>query len=114
MLNVHNKHGWLNREIDQFNRFMYDLSLTVPNLAFFDSHAVLMNDRISQRLGGVIDLEDRRGVHITWQARKLVTDQLVNAVELTSILSGGRRVVGRLSHWVWPLRPVFQYAPPNS
>ena len=107
VLNVHNKYDWLNREIDQFNGFMYELSLSVPNLAFFDSHAILMNDRISQRLGGVIDLDDRRGVHITWQARKLITDQLVRAAELTSCVSSGRRPTGRLKNWVWPLRSQF-------
>ena len=107
VLSVHTKHDWLNREIEQFNGFMHELSLTIPNLAFFDSHAILMNDRISDRLGGVIDLEDRRGVHITWQARKLVTDQLVLAVEFTSCLSGGKRPTGRLRNWVWPLRLHF-------
>ena len=107
VLNVHNKHDWLNKEIDTFNGFMYELSLSVPNLAFFDSHAILMNDGISQHLGGVIDLDDRRGIHITWKARKLITDQMVFAVELTSCLSGGKRPTGKLKNWAWPLRLHF-------
>ena len=107
VLNVHNKHGWLNHEIDTFNELMHRFCLTIPNMAFFDSHSILMNDRISQTLGGVIDLGDVRGVHITWQARKMITEQLVNAVELTSILAGGKRASPRLRNWNWPKRTFF-------
>ena len=104
VLNVHNDMGWLNEEINIFNRYMYELSLTVPNMAFFDSHSILMKSQISQHLGGVIDLDDRRGVHITWGARKLIIDNLVKAVELTSLLSGGKSLTNNLRNWQWPMR----------
>ena len=107
VLSVHNKHAWLNHEIDVFNGIVYRFCLSIPNMAFFDSHSILLNDKISRTLGGVIDLKDVRGVHITWQARKLITDQLVNAVELTSILAGGKCVSHRLRNWNWPKRSSF-------
>ena len=107
VLHAHSKYDWLNREINEFNMYMFELAQSTPNLAFFDSHSVLINDRISDRLEGVIDKDDRRGVHITWQARKLITDQLVLAVEYTSHISNGRRPTGRLRDFSWPLRQNF-------
>ena len=89
---------------------MHEFSRTFPNLAFFDSHAILMGNRISQRLEDVIDPNDQRKIHITWGARKLITDNLVNAVELTSCLSNGKRLNSKLSIWHWPVRPRFAMA----
>ena len=66
-----------------------------------------MNDRISQSLGGVIDLREQRGIHVTWHARKLITDNLVNALELTWHLNNDKPVSGKLSNWVWPIRQEF-------
>ena len=71
-------------------------------------HVILTNDRISQRLGG-INLDYCWGVQITREARKLITDQLVNAVELTSYLSKRKRPTGSLTNWVWHLRSSFDY-----
>ena len=107
ILNVHNKYDWLNHEINLFNSYMNELSLSIPNMALFDSHALLMNDRISQSLGGVIDLREQRGIHVTWHARKLITDNLVNALELTWHLNNDKPVSGKLSNWVWPIRQEF-------
>ena len=107
ILNVHNKYDWLNHEINLFNSNMNELSLSIPNMALFDSHALLMNDRISQSLGGVIDLREQRGIHVTWHARKLITDNLVNALELTWHLNNDKPVSGKLSNWVWPIRQEF-------
>ena len=107
ILNVHNKYDWLNHEINLFNSYMNELSLSIPNMAMFDSHALLMNDRISQSLGGVIDLREQRGIHVTWHARKLITDNLVNALELTWHLNNDKPVSGKLSNWVWPIRQEF-------
>ena len=90
-----------------FNRFIYELSLSIPNLAFFDAHFILMNSHLSKRLGNVIDLDDRRGVHITWGARKLITDNLVKAIDLTSHLSSGKSLSVNLENWHWPLRLDF-------
>lgn len=107
ILNVHTDLEWLNREINMFNRFIYELSLSIPNLAFFDAHFILMNSHLSKRLGNVIDLDDRRGVHITWGARKLITDNLVKAIDLTSHLSSGKSLSVNLENWHWPLRLDF-------
>ena len=91
---------------------MYDLSQSIPNMAFFDSHDVLMKDSISKTLGGVIDLRERRGIHITWHARKLITDHLVNALNLTWHLKNDKQVTGKLVNWVWPVRHEFANAWP--
>ena len=107
VLNVHNKYDWLNHEINLFNSHMYELSQKIPNMAFFDSHAVLMRDRISESMGGVIDMREHRGVHITWEAKKLITDHLVNALDLTWHLTSGKPVSGRLKNWSWPVRHEF-------
>ena len=107
ILNVHNKYDWLNHEINLFNSYMNELSLRIQNMALFDSHALLMNNRISQSLGGVIDLREQRGIHVTWHARKLITDNLVNTLELTWHLNNDKTVSGKLSNWVWQIRQDF-------
>ena len=107
ILNVHNKYDWLNHEINAFNKLMHELSIGIPNMAFFDSHSVLMDDRISNSLGGVIDMREKRGIHITWEARKLITEHLVNALDLTHHISNNKRVTGRLANWTWPTRNEF-------
>ena len=110
VLNVHSKLGWLNNEINAFNSIMYALSMDIPNMAFFDSHNVLVNDHISRTLGGVIDLREKRGIHITWQAKKLITEHLVNAVDLTWHIANRKPVSGRLASWQWPVRQHFTNA----
>ena len=112
ILNVHNKHDWLNHEINVFNSIMHELSRGIPNMAFFDSHCVLMNDNISRNLGGVIDLRERRGIHITWQARKLITEHLVSALDLTWHITHSKRLTGKLASWSWPVRHEFANAWP--
>ena len=39
---LHTKHSWLNDEIDNLNNIIFELSCTIPNLRFFDSHHALM------------------------------------------------------------------------
>ena len=108
VLNVHSDFGWLNDVINTFNGYINDLAQSIPNMYFLDSHAVLMNNKISQRLEDVIDLEDRRGVRITWGARKLITNNLVNAVARTSCLASGKSLPPVLRNWQWPLRQSFR------
>ena len=98
------KFGWLNSEISEFNRIMFALSETLPNLMFFDSHHTLM----ASRLGAVIDSRGN-GVHIVLDAQRIITRQLVNAVAwIVSLKTGSRVMASRLREWVWPLRPSFE------
>ncbi len=103
-------HGWLNGAIGAFNRHMFELSTKVPNLTFFDSHHVLVNSPItSVRSRTSVIVPGGDGVHITFDARKLVTDELING--LSAIARG---VDGKLSNdvglcrWRWPLRPAYR------
>ena len=103
-------HEWLNDAIDSFNRIMFDVSLRVSNFSFFDSHAVLLDSPISgprsARNVGVIDKDDD-GIHITFVARRLVTDQLVNGLHMLACGREGKPVTDRVHGWVWPLRRQF-------
>ena len=49
----------------------------------------------SQSLGVVVDL----GIHVTWHARKLITDHLVSALELTWHLNFDKVMSGKLANW---------------
>ena len=73
------KFDWLNKEITRFNDYMYDMCKGVQNLTYFDSHAVLKTAKLdvtlfpserSSRYGN--------GVHITFEARKVVTRALAS------------------------------------
>ena len=96
-------HSWLNEEIDEFNRIMFDLSLRVPNLFFFDSSAVIESSPLSRRWDSVIQRSDPRLVHITLAARRLISDELVKGVDL--VCRGVEKA--HLRTWSWPLRPSF-------
>ena len=96
-------HGWLNDEIEEFNRIMFELSLEVPNLFFFDSSSVIEQSPLKHRWSDVIERSDSRRIHITLAARRLITDQLVNGVDY---VCRGRDAL-ELRSWNWPLRPHF-------
>ena len=93
-----------------FNRIMFDVSLKVNNFSFFDSHSVLLNNPISAprsaRNVGVLARDDD-GIHVTFEARKLITDQLVNGLHLLACGREGRQVTDRVHGWRWPLRREF-------
>ena len=82
------KFDWLNREIDRFNDYMFDICKGVHNLTYFDSHAVLK----TANLGAVLFPSERNGrygngVHITFEARKAVTRALASKLRsLASVL----------------------------
>lgn len=99
---------WVNSEIQDFNKLMFELCLVVPNLYFFDSHHVLTDYYTS---GGRV-LNDRgNGVHITVEARKLVARQLVHGIHHLFLSWTGRRVEdSRLRNWWWPLRSAYRQA----
>lgn len=104
---LHTRIQWLNEEIDAFNKVMFELSFQVPNLKFFDSHAVLFSDKISRRVANVILAADPRGIHITNAARHLITEHLVNCIEDIACARSGRAVSPRLWNWSWPIRQEF-------
>ena len=110
---LHTRIHWLNREIDSFNRIMFELSFQVPNLKFFDSHAAVLNDRMSHRIGNVIQASDPRGIHITMATRQLISEHLVKAVEDVACVRNGRAPSPRLRSWSWPIRHEFVVAIPD-
>ena len=100
--------GWLNKEIDEFNKIMFQLSLELDNMLFFDSHAVLMDSPL--RPAGVLETRKEygaNGCHITFAAKRLVTDELIRALVFRNAVLTGK-VSDRTSRkYVWPLRPSF-------
>ena len=74
--NYKNNHIWLNEEIDLFNLYMSSFCRNIPNMFYFDSHSLLGQSNIRR----VWDPMDKNGIHITLDARKLVTRELVNCV----------------------------------
>ena len=83
---------------------MFELSRNLPNLRFFDSHQVLLTGNLRE-----VYVRDGSGVHITLEARKLITSELVNG--LIYRLPAGRRDDSRLPRgWRWPLRRSYAEA----
>jgi alkylated DNA repair dioxygenase AlkB len=76
---LHTRHGWLNDEVDIFNYTVYQLATTIPNLEFFNSHAVIIRSPISRNIDHVLLRDDPRGMHLTFAAKRLITDRLVEA-----------------------------------
>ena len=107
---LHTSHGWLNEAIDTFNGIMFNVSLNVCNFTFFDSHSVLVSSPISKPRSasnvGVIAKDDD-GVHITFAARRLITDQLVNGLHMLACGREGKHVTDRVHGWTWPLRREY-------
>ena len=104
---LHTRHQWLNREVDTFNRVMFELSVTIHNLRFLDSHEGLMRDSISETVNDVLDPSDPRGTHLTFAAKKLITKQLVSAVELIVGKRTGTIQESTVRGWSWPLRREY-------
>ena len=74
------KYDWLNDEIDLFNYHMRNFCRNVSNIYYFDSHSLLGQSNIQR----VWNPYDNNGIHITLDARKLVTRELVNCVRSIS------------------------------
>ena len=92
------QYPWLNREIDQFNHYMYELACDIPNLFYFDSHNLLRLSNIQKRVW----LSSGNGIHITLDAKKLVARELVNAA---GALSGARAPRFCSSRWLRGVPP---------
>ena len=105
---LHTKHAWLNNEVDTLNRYMFELSMRVPNLRFFDSHeAIVMDTKLSSKIDNVIDPNDKHKTHLTLAAKKLVTSQIVSAIELIVGRRNGTVLGSSVRGWYWPLRSQF-------
>ena len=103
-------HQWLNNAIGRFNKFMSDLANEVSNMSFFDSHHVLLNSSFSTPWSRVpVIRSDGDGIHITFEARKLITNQLVNGLEVIVADRECRTVPVRLQGWTWPVRFNFRH-----
>ena len=100
---------WLKRDIDEFNKIMFEVSVTTPNLRFLDTHQALVNAIHTNKLDGAISPQDKHGQHLIYQARKLLSEQLVNAVELTVGKRLGIIKTSKVRGWSWPLRVNFVY-----
>ena len=100
----------LNTEIDQFNKLMFDLSKTIPNLLFFDSHSVLQDDPITHHpfLQGVfIESNPCATVHIQTKPAALISQHLAYAVEFAHCHYTHLPIPYYLNNWTWPLRRNF-------
>ena len=84
---------WLNSQVRQFNAHMYELSNVFRNLCFFDSDKLVDTSGLSlkdifisgrDRAGlterSMMDSQSNDGIHITLRCRKMVTEQMANAV----------------------------------
>ena len=82
---------YFNNEVDEFNRHMFDLSLTVPNLRFLDTHQALI-DR-PPNMTHVYDIRPCHGgigCHLTRPAQQYVAACIANCVELLMARKSGR------------------------
>jgi hypothetical protein len=105
-------HEWLNYDIEEFNRIMFELSAKHHNFLFFDSHDVLKKCHISAPSSRIpVIRPDDDGVHITSGASRIVTNQLVIAANYVAHLRLGqdpsRADDSALRNWTWPLRPRY-------
>ena len=109
-------HGWLNQEIEAFNKFMFNLSRDVHNLSFFDS------DRFTVRVcresphtdvyarGPTRGLSERsmrneqsnNGIHLSSHMRRLISSELVRSVGFLAGAGGPRF---RMCDWLRNVGP---------
>ena len=96
---------WLNVEINEFNRIMFELSMDVENLYFLDSHDVLMGSQVISRRGAILWKGD--GVHMTLEAKRVVTECLVEGVKYLHSTRSDDPAWTANPRASWPLRPQF-------
>ncbi|KAL5263182.1 hypothetical protein ACHWQZ_G008550 [Mnemiopsis leidyi] len=103
-------HGWLNDWIGQFNLAMFEAAAKIPNVFFFDAHSVLVNDPVSDPRSGSHVFRPNDDIHISDDARRVVTDQLALGIKLLVSLNNDRFDAARtiLRTWEWPLRSYFR------
>lgn len=92
------KCNWLNAEIDAFNIIMLNLAKDIPNLSFFDAHAVIK--RVDSYY--VWDRNDRHGIHLYHEVQRVVAHELVNCV---GKLCGSEQRRHRNCEWLYHHKP---------
>lgn len=101
-------YGWLNEEITEFNRIMFELSFQHSNMIFFDSHEALMRSQLIP--GGVIERRKEyggNGCHLTFAAKRLVTSELISGLTCLAHTRSDQTRPRKLQQWEWPIRTVF-------
>ena len=101
-------YGWLNEEITEFNRIIFELSFQHSNMIFFDSHEALMRSQLIP--GGVIERRKEyggNGCHLTYAAKRLVTSELINGLTCLAHTRNAQTRPWKLQQWAWPIRTVF-------
>ena len=94
---LHTRFSWLNTEIDELNRLVYEYSFGIDNLNFFDSHAIAT--RIWMRGGHVLDPQGN-GIHLYGRTKGCIGRALVANL-------CGLRGQSPLKRPEWPIRPNF-------
>ena len=87
---------------------MLDLTLTIPNMRFLDTHAALTNRRIDT-IPEVIDMTDSHGTRLTLPAKKYMTSCLVRSVELIVARKTGLLKGSSIRGWTLPLHVDFVF-----
>ena len=100
---------WLNREIWEFNRIMFQLSLRHTNLSFLDSQQVLYANFRSPDMV----IEGRKeyggnGIHLTLAAKKEISWELSRVLRFLAHSRLGLGPAAELRNWSWKLRPGLQ------
>ncbi len=104
---LYTRHGWLNDEIDVLNNIMFDLSIMTQNFNFFDSSSVISNHPLGRKVDNIIEPRDPRKLHITRAARVLISEHIVNGIELICSRNKGKLLSPILRSWKWPLRNEY-------
>ncbi len=91
------KFSWLTPESTKVNRAMFDMSMRITNLWFFDSHHICM--MIKQRGRIVLD-PDGNGIHLTFLARREISHCLIRCI---GELNRRSTTIQRF----WPLRREY-------
>ena len=85
---------WLNDEIIYFNRTMSNLACNIPNLSYFDADGLLR--RLDPHT--VWERNDRHDIHLCFDVRKTVAQELVNCV---GKLTGSQVLRHRNCDWLY-------------
>lgn len=88
---------WLNTEIDELNRLVYEKSFDSDNLNFFDGHAIAM---LVWRKGGHVLDPQGNGIHLFSKTKVCIGKALVSNL-------CGLRGQSSLKKPEWPIRPEF-------
>ena len=94
---------WLNDECEKFNDLMFGLSCGLENLLFFDSYSLIKYSNLVHDINRVIPRNDRRGVHLSWNAISIIRAGLLNAVGMLAAGLSASPIPPELRGWSWPL-----------